>query len=232
MSSVFTPRSRSTAYSESPKSSPTGPTTRTSVKELAASEKWTAEPPSMRSRSPNGVRTASKAMDPTTTRLIGGWKPRRCRGMTAVLLAFLSSVSWGVADFVGGLKSRALPLLNVLVASQGVGLVLIVTFVVLRGEGPPGGDFAVFAALSGVAGVIGLSAFYRGLAVGNMGVVAPISATAAVVPVVVGIATGDRPGTVQAVGRGLALAGGGRGSRGGGGGGGAPRGAARGGGVR
>src|SRR2546423_14827175 len=66
MSSVLTPRSRSTANSGSPKSSPTGPTTRTSEKNDAASEKWTAEPPSMRSRSPNGVRTASNAIDPTT----------------------------------------------------------------------------------------------------------------------------------------------------------------------
>ena len=48
------------------KSSPTGPTTRTSVKKLAASAKWTADPPSIRSRSPNGVRTLSKAIDPTT----------------------------------------------------------------------------------------------------------------------------------------------------------------------
>jgi drug/metabolite transporter (DMT)-like permease len=127
--------------------------------------------------------------------------------LNAVLLAFISSVSWGAADFVGGLKSRALPLLNVLVASQGVGLVLIAAFVALRGEGPPGGDFAVFAALSGVAGVIGLAAFYRGLAVGNMGVVAPISATAAIVPVAVGIATGDRPAAVQGAGIVLALVG-------------------------
>src|SRR4051794_17935144 len=66
------PRFLRTSYSSSPKSSPTGPTTRTSVKKLAASEKWTAEPPSMRSRSPNGVFTESKAMEPTTTRLIGG----------------------------------------------------------------------------------------------------------------------------------------------------------------
>src|SRR3954447_14999843 len=72
MSSVTTPRFWRTAYSSSPKSSPTGPTTRTSQKKLAASEKCTADPPSMRSRSPNGVLTASKAMDPTTTRLIGG----------------------------------------------------------------------------------------------------------------------------------------------------------------
>src|SRR4051794_16248812 len=70
MSSVITPRSRSTAYSSSPKSSPTGPTTRTSPKKLAASEKCTAEPPSMRSRSPNGVLTASNAIEPTTTRLM------------------------------------------------------------------------------------------------------------------------------------------------------------------
>src|SRR3954451_16108307 len=71
MSSVLTPLSCSTAYCSSPKSSPTGPTTRTSVKKLAASEKWTAEPPSIRARSPNGVLTASKAIDPTTRRLIG-----------------------------------------------------------------------------------------------------------------------------------------------------------------
>src|SRR3954468_7564915 len=127
--------------------------------------------------------------------------------MSAVLLAFASSVSWGLADFVGGLKSRTLPLLNVLVASQVTGLLLVAVFVAVRGEAAPGGDFAVFAALSGVAGVTGLAAFYRGLAVGNMGVVAPISATAAVVPVVVGIATGDRPSTVQAVGLARALAG-------------------------
>src|SRR3954464_8514680 len=70
MSSAIPPRFWRTAYSSSPKSSPTGPTTRTSVKKLAASEKCTAEPPSIRSRSPNGVLTASKAIDPTTTRLI------------------------------------------------------------------------------------------------------------------------------------------------------------------
>src|SRR4051795_12693451 len=74
MSSVLTPRPCSTPYSSSPKSSPTGPTTRTSVKNDAASEKCTADPPSIFSRCPNGVCTASKAIDPTTTRLM---RPRR-----------------------------------------------------------------------------------------------------------------------------------------------------------
>jgi drug/metabolite transporter (DMT)-like permease len=127
--------------------------------------------------------------------------------MTAVVLAFASSVSWGAADFVGGLKSRSLPVLNVLLPSQLTGLMLVGAFVAIRGEGPPGGRFAVFAALSALAGIVGLAAFYRALAIGNMGVVAPISACAGVVPVTVGVATGDRPGTLQAVGLVLALLG-------------------------
>jgi drug/metabolite transporter (DMT)-like permease len=127
--------------------------------------------------------------------------------MAAIALAFASSVSWGVADFVGGLKSRTLPILNVLLVSQLTGLILIGAFVAARGESAPGGDFAVFAALSAMAGIVGLAAFYRALAIGNMGVVAPISACAGVVPAVVGIATGDRPGAIQAAGMGLALIG-------------------------
>ena len=127
--------------------------------------------------------------------------------MAAIALALASSVTWGLGDFLGGLKSRSLPLLNVIVASQATGLVLIAAFVAARGVGAPGGDFAVFAGLSALAGVTGLAAFYRALAVGNMGIVAPISSCAAVVPLVVGIATGDRPGSVQATGLVLALVG-------------------------
>jgi drug/metabolite transporter (DMT)-like permease len=127
--------------------------------------------------------------------------------VAAIALALVSSVSWGTGDFLGGLKSRSLPVLNVIVASQVTGLTLVAIFVAVRGEGPPGGPFAVFAVLSAIAGVTGLAAFYRALAIGNMGVVAPISACAAVVPLVVGVATGDRPSGLQAVGLGLALAG-------------------------
>ena len=58
-SETSTPRRRITSSSSSPKSSPTGPTTRTSSKKEAASAKCTAAPPSIRSRSPNGVLTAS-----------------------------------------------------------------------------------------------------------------------------------------------------------------------------
>ncbi len=70
MSSVIVPRVPRIASSSGPKSSPTGPTGRTSSKNDAARLKWVAAPPSMRSRDPEGVLTASKARDPTTVRLM------------------------------------------------------------------------------------------------------------------------------------------------------------------
>ena len=71
-SSVFVPRVASTARAAASKSSPTGPTTRTSSKKDAASAKCVAAPPTIRSRLPNGVVTVSKAMEPTTVMGIGG----------------------------------------------------------------------------------------------------------------------------------------------------------------
>jgi drug/metabolite transporter (DMT)-like permease len=126
----------------------------------------------------------------------------------AIALALAASLSWGFADFVAGLKSRALPLLTVMAVSQLVGLALIAAIVAVRGQGPPpGGDFAVFSALAAVGGLGGLAAFYRGLSIGAMAVVAPISGLAAGVPVVFGLIQGERPSALQAVGIVLALAG-------------------------
>lgn len=127
--------------------------------------------------------------------------------MVAALLALGSGIAWGCGDFLGGLKSRQLPLLVVLVGSQAAGFALISAIVLIRGAAPPAGDFVAYAALSGVSGAIGVAAFYRGLAVGAMSVVAPISALAAVVPLTFGLATGDRPSAAQFVGIALAVCG-------------------------
>jgi drug/metabolite transporter (DMT)-like permease len=124
-----------------------------------------------------------------------------------VALGLASSLCWGVSDFLGGLKSRTLSLLAVLLVGQLVGLVGLAAIVALRGEGPPGTDALLLAALSSVSGVLGLAAFYRGLAVGAMAVVAPIAATGAVVPVVAGLIAGERPSAVQGAGVALAIAG-------------------------
>jgi drug/metabolite transporter (DMT)-like permease len=120
--------------------------------------------------------------------------------MFAIALALSSSVCWGVADFTGGLQSRGLPVLKVVLASQAIGLVLVIVAVVARGSGPPGYVRLLPAVAAGLAGMAGLSAFYRGLAIGTMSIVAPIAATGVVVPVIVGIAGGDRPAAVQVAG--------------------------------
>ena len=127
--------------------------------------------------------------------------------MLAVALGLASSLCWGISDFVGGLKSRSLELLSVLLLSQLTGLVLVALLVVLRGRPPPpAGDLAL-GALSGVSGVLGLAAFYRGLATGAMAVVAPIAASGAVIPVAAGLLEGERPSATQAAGVALAIAG-------------------------
>jgi drug/metabolite transporter (DMT)-like permease len=123
------------------------------------------------------------------------------------LLALGASLSWGIGDFLAGRASRRVRLLTVLVVSQAAGLASIAVVVLARGESAPAARYLGYAALAGVAGAVGLAALYRGLAVGSMSVVAPISATAAVVPVVAGVVTGERPSAVQAAGIALALAG-------------------------
>jgi drug/metabolite transporter (DMT)-like permease len=127
--------------------------------------------------------------------------------MTGPILALAASLSWGVGDFLAGLRSRKLQVLTVLVVSQAAGLTALGALVAVRGEGPPAARYLLYAALAGIAGAVGLAALYRGLAVGSMSVVAPISATAAVIPVVAGLVTGERPSAAQGAGIGLALAG-------------------------
>src|SRR5215210_1982825 len=105
------------------------------------------------------------------------------------------------------MQSRRMPVVAVVLGSQLAGLVLVVTAAAIRGEPIPGGDFLIFAALSSLAGIVGLTSFYKALSIGAMGVVAPLSSTAAVIPVVVGLATGDRPSVLQGVGVAVAIAG-------------------------
>jgi drug/metabolite transporter (DMT)-like permease len=125
----------------------------------------------------------------------------------AIVLALGSSLVYGVSDFLGGLKSRSLPLLWVLLISQGSALVVLALIVLGSGEGPPSSAYVGYAALAGVSEAVGVAALYRGLAVGVMSIVAPIAATAPVVPVVVAIFLGELPAPIQGAGIVLALAG-------------------------
>ncbi len=127
--------------------------------------------------------------------------------MLAVVLGLLSGLSWGVADFFGGVASRRAAVLAVVVLAQCVGLLLILSVVVIvRPDVPPAGDLAL-ASLSGVAGLVGLAAFYRAMAIGTISLVAPISALGAVVPIAVDLIAGRIPGALALVGMVVALAG-------------------------
>jgi drug/metabolite transporter (DMT)-like permease len=127
--------------------------------------------------------------------------------LAAVLLALAASASWGVSDFLGGLKARRVSVFTVLAVSQPAGLVLLAVIVLARWDAPPGGVWPLWAALAGIGGAIGIGALYRGLAVGAMGIVAPITSTSPLIPLTVGLARGERPSALQLAGIGLALVG-------------------------
>lgn len=117
------------------------------------------------------------------------------------LFGLAAALTYGCGDFIGGLASRRAGALRVVVLSHAVGLVLILIALPLwRGDG-----FAApvlgWGAAAGGAGGVGVVLLYRGLARGRMSVVAPITAViAAAVPVVYGIARGERPGVLALVG--------------------------------
>ena len=119
--------------------------------------------------------------------------------MSALALALGASLAWGVADFVGPLWGRTWGALRVMLWAQLGGVAAIAVAVAIRGEGPHGWQIllAIPAALSGT---LGLYAYYRGMAVGAMSVVAPIAGVSAIVPVVFGIATGDSLSAAQLAG--------------------------------
>jgi drug/metabolite transporter (DMT)-like permease len=125
----------------------------------------------------------------------------------AVLLALAGAASWGVGDFLGGLAARRAHVLAVLALSQLVGLAGAAVWVAVSGDAWPGPDDALPAAGAGLAGAVGLAALYRGLAIGAMGIVAPISAASPVVPLAVDAARGDVPSPLQWLGIATVLAG-------------------------
>ena len=127
--------------------------------------------------------------------------------MLGVALALCASLAWGVGDFIAGSRTRVVPVLAVLVVSQTVGFAWIAGVAAVAQEPAPSAHYLLFAALSAVAGTLGLACFFRAIAIGKMSLVVPIAALSAVVPVFVGIATGDRPSALQLFGMVVALVG-------------------------
>src|SRR5690349_986285 len=111
--------------------------------------------------------------------------------MGPVAIALVASVCWGTTDFLSGLASRRAGVPVTLLVVQGTGLVIAVVAALGLAEAVPGLGMLAQAAAAGVSGAVGLGLFFTALSIGPMSVVAPISACSAVLPAVVGLATGD-----------------------------------------
>jgi drug/metabolite transporter (DMT)-like permease len=123
----------------------------------------------------------------------------------AALLALSAAVAYGVGDFLGGVAARRVPPTAVVLWSHVVGLGMLVALAPWVG-GRPSPQALATGAAAGVLGGAGVALFYRGLAVGAMSVVAPIAALlSAAVPVVAGLASGERPPPAALAGIALAL---------------------------
>ncbi|MGP4049154.1 EamA family transporter [Streptomyces sp. 2A115] len=126
--------------------------------------------------------------------------------MTA-LFALATSLLWGLADFGGGLLTRRMPALTVVVVSQSIAAVVLGTVVVATGAWSEVGPQLWFAVAAGLVGPVAMLAFYKALALGPMGVVSPLGSIGVAVPVAVGLVLGERPGLLQFAGIAVAVAG-------------------------
>jgi drug/metabolite transporter (DMT)-like permease len=117
-----------------------------------------------------------------------------------VALALVASLIWGGADFVGGTLSRSLAPATVMLWSTVLVFPVLVVVVIVSGDLILDATTVGWGALAGVSGALGISSLYQGLATGVMGVVAPISTTAVLVPVLVGVGTGEELAGLQVAG--------------------------------
>jgi len=113
--------------------------------------------------------------------------------MATIVLALAAAALYGLSDFAGGVVSRKASVWGVAIVTQVTAVVALGALTMLQPGSPTRADLA-WGALAGVGTGVGTGFLYRGLSAGRMGVVAPLSAVgAALLPVIVGIVTGERP---------------------------------------
>ena len=126
------------------------------------------------------------------------------------LLALASSAFWGTSDFFAGLKARTIAPPAVVAVTQGFAFLALSVILLVRHSGfSPSfsGNGPLWAIAAGASGAVGLVCFYTALASGTMGVVAPISSLGALVPVFLGLLTGEHPTATAWVGMAVAVTG-------------------------
>lgn len=118
-----------------------------------------------------------------------------------------SSLCWGVADFLGGITSRRVGLFQFIFSTQLIVALVAGGWVAISSDPVPPVTTLAAAAGAGIGITVAVGAFFQGMVVGEMSVVAPISATGVAVPIVAGIGRGETPNAAQVVGIVAAIAG-------------------------
>ncbi len=124
----------------------------------------------------------------------------------AIVLAGLAALMYGAGDFCGGMGARKMPVFTVLAFSQLIGLLLAVGAALALGQQLPSARDVAWGAVAGVCGAAGLAALYTAIATTPVAVASPVAAvTGAGIPLLLGVALGERPGTLAWVGIALAI---------------------------
>lgn len=117
----------------------------------------------------------------------------------------MSAIGYGVSDFVGGIASRRVAALRVVLVSYPVALVLLTVLATVIG-GEVTGPAVFWGALCGISQAFGVWWFYAALGAGPISVVSPLTAIlVAGVPVAAGLTMGERPSAMAYAGIALAL---------------------------
>ncbi|MFG1791325.1 DMT family transporter [Nocardia altamirensis] len=120
--------------------------------------------------------------------------------MTAVLLAIVAAIGYGVSDFYGGVASRRVTALRVVIYSYPFSVVLVLLLLPFI-EGTPDAASIGWGLAAGVASGVAVWWFYAALASGPMAVVSPLTAVlVAGIPVLLGLVIGERPGPLAYAG--------------------------------
>jgi drug/metabolite transporter (DMT)-like permease len=124
----------------------------------------------------------------------------------ASLIALCAALSWGAADFSGGIASKRANVFTVVLFAHGTGLLFMVTMALIIHEHTPTRLALLWGTIAGLSGAVGLLSLYRALAIGKMGINAPVAAViTAVLPVGYGVMTQGWPKLLQIAGFAVAL---------------------------
>lgn len=126
--------------------------------------------------------------------------------VTGAALSLGAAGVWGGGDFAGGIATKRANVFRVVAGAHACGLLLMLALAWLTREPIPPRSSLYWGVVAGITGAFGIAALYKGLAIGKMGIVAPVaSVITGVLPVLVGISTEGLPDRIQLTGFALAL---------------------------